>query len=186
MKVILVKDVEKIGKFGEVVNVKDGYAKNFLIPSGLAINATPGNLKQVELVKKSRIKTEAKSIKEANEIAEQLNGLKLIFKVKASPEGKMYGSITNKDIADKILSFKKIEIDKKKIELEDSIKELGTYNIEIKLYKDIKCSVVVSVEPDKKQVESESIKNTDASESDKTDKESVINKQQETANSSDN
>ena len=155
MKVILIKDVEKIGNFGEVVNVKDGYAKNFLIPSGIAIIATSGNLKQIDLIKKSRIKVEAKSIKEADEIAEQLNGLKLIFKVKSSPEGKMYGSITNKDIVDKILSFKKIEVDRKKIELEDTIKEIGNYNVEIKLYKDMKCTVNVVVEPDKKQSEIE-------------------------------
>lgn len=155
MKVILTKDVEKIGSFGEVLIVKDGYAKNFLIPSGIAIMATPGNLKQIDLVKKSRVKVEAKSIKEANEIAEQLNGLKLIFKVKSSSEGKMYGSITNKDIADKILSFKKIEVDRKKIELEDTIKEIGNYDINIKLYKDEKCTVNVIIEPDKKQAEAE-------------------------------
>jgi len=155
LKVILTKDVEKIGSFGEVLIVKDGYAKNFLIPSGVAIMATPGNLKQIDLVKKSRVKVEAKSIKEANEIAEQLNGLKLIFKVKSSSEGKMYGSITNKDIADKILSFKKIEVDRKKIELEDTIKEIGNYDINIKLYKDEKCTVNVVIEPDKKQAEAE-------------------------------
>lgn len=155
MKVILTKDVEKIGSFGEVLIVKDGYAKNFLIPSGIAIMATPGNLKQIDLVKKSRVKVEAKSIKEANEIAEQLNGLKLIFKVKSSSEGKMYGSITNKDIADKILSFKKIEVDRKKIELEDTIKEIGNYDIDIKLYKDVKCTVNIVIEPDKKQAEAE-------------------------------
>ncbi|MHB1377612.1 MAG: 50S ribosomal protein L9 [Candidatus Humimicrobiaceae bacterium] len=155
MKVILTKDVEKIGSFGEVINVKDGYAKNFLIPAGMAILSTPGNLKQVDLVKKSKVKVEAKSIKEANEIAEQLNGLKLLFKVKSSAEGKMYGSITNKDIADKILSFKKIEVDRKKIELEESIKDIGSYEIDIKLYKDVKCKVIVSVEPDKKQSETE-------------------------------
>lgn len=157
MKVILTKDVEKIGNFGEVINVKDGYARNFLIPSGSAVVATAGNLKQIDLVKKSRIKFEAKSIKEADEIAQQLNGLKLIFKVKASPEGKMYGSITSKDIADKILSFKKIEVDRKKIELEDPLKETGNYNIEIKLYKDIKCTVNVIIEPDKKQSEEEAV-----------------------------
>jgi large subunit ribosomal protein L9 len=155
LKVILTKDVEKIGSFGEVINVKDGYAKNFLIPTGMAILSTPGNLKQVDLIKKSKVKVEAKSIKEANEIAEQLNGLKLLFKVKSSAEGKMYGSITNKDIADKILSFKKIEVDRKKIELEESIKEIGSYEIEIKLYKDVKCNVIVSVEPDKKVPDTE-------------------------------
>ena len=155
MKVILTKDVEKIGSFGEIINVKDGYAKNFLIPTGMAILSTPGNLKQMDLIKKSKVKVEAKSIKEASEIAEQLNGLKLIFKVKSSSDGKMYGSITNKDIADKILSFKKIEVDRKKIDLEDTIKELGDYEIDIRLYKDVKCNVIVSVEPDKKLSETE-------------------------------
>ena len=155
MKVILTKDIEKVGSFGEVINVKDGYAKNFLLPSGMAIISTPGNIKQMELVKKSKIKVEAKSIKEANDIAEQLNGLKLIFKVKSSPEGKMYGSITNKDIADKILSFKKIEIDRKKIDIEDTIKEIGSYEIAIKLYKDVRCTINAIVEPDKKQSEDE-------------------------------
>lgn len=155
MKVILTKDVEKIGSFGEIINVKDGYAKNFLIPTGMAILSTPGNLKQMDLIKKSKVKVEAKSIKEASEIAEQLNGLKVIFKVKSSSEGKMYGSITNKDIADKILSFKKIEVDRKKIDLEDTIKELGDYEIDIRLYKDVKCSIIVSVEPDKKLSETE-------------------------------
>jgi large subunit ribosomal protein L9 len=160
LKVILTKDVEKIGSFGEVINVKDGFAKNFLIPTGMAILSTPGNLKQVDLIKKSKVKVEAKSVKEANEIAEQLNGLKLLFKVKSSSEGKMYGSITNKDIADKILSFKKIEVDRKKIELEESIKEIGSYEIDIKLYKDVKCKVIVSVEPDKKLSEAEAEQDT--------------------------
>jgi large subunit ribosomal protein L9 len=155
LKVILTKDIEKVGSFGEVINVKDGYARNFLIPTGVAILSTPGNLKQMDLVKKSKVKVEAKSNKEANSIAEKLNGLKLIFKVKSSSEGKMYGSITNKDIADKILSFKKIEIDRKKIDIEDTIKEIGSYEIDIKLYKDVKCSIVVSVEPDKKMSETE-------------------------------
>lgn len=155
MKVILTKDIEKLGKFGDIINVKDGYAKNYLIPTGNALPATPGNIKQVELVKKSKIKAEAKNIKEASEIAQQLDGTKLIFKVKTSPEGKLYGSITNKDIAEKILSFKKIEIDRKKIEIEDSLRDIGSYEIEIKLYKDIKCKVIVTIEPDKKQPQEE-------------------------------
>jgi len=153
LKIILTKDVDKLGGFGDIVNVKDGYAKNYLIPNGLAVFATPGNIKQSEILKKSRIKVEARNIKEATDIAGELEGTKLIFKVKSSPEGKLYGSITNKDIAEKILSFKKIEIDRKKINLEDSLKETGSYEIEIKLYKDIKCNVTVSVEADKKQAD---------------------------------
>jgi large subunit ribosomal protein L9 len=155
LKIILTKDVDKIGSFGDIVNVKDGYAKNYLIPNGMAIFATPGNIKQSEILKKSKIKMEAKNMKEASDIAAELEGTKLIFKVKSSPEGKLYGSITNKDIAEKILSFKKIEIDRKKIELEDSLKETGTYEIEIKLYKDIKCNVTISIEADKKQADAE-------------------------------
>jgi large subunit ribosomal protein L9 len=153
LKIILTKDVDKLGSFGDIVNVKDVYAKNYLIPNGFATIATPGNIKQSEILKKSRIKVEARNIREATGIAEELEGTKLIFKVKSSPEGKLYGSITNKDIAEKILSFKKIEIDRKKIELEDSIRETGSYEIEIKLYKEIKCNVTVSVEADKKQAD---------------------------------
>ncbi len=153
MKIILTKDIDKLGSFGDVINVKDGYAKNYLMPNGFAILATPGNIKQSEILKKSKIKAEAKNIKEATGIANELDGTKLIFKVKSSAEGKLYGSITNKDIAEKILSFKKIEVDRKKIELEDTLKETGVYEIEIKLYKDIKCNVTVSIEADKKQIE---------------------------------
>lgn len=159
MKIILTKDVDKLGGFGDIINVKDGYAKNYLIPNGFAAIATPGNIKQSEILKKSRIKVEARNIKEATDIAGELEGTKLIFKVKSSPEGKLYGSITNKDIAEKILSFKKIEIDRKKIELEDSIKETGSYEIEIKLYKEIKCNITVSVEADKKQADTEETEN---------------------------
>lgn len=155
MKIVLTKEVEKLGSFGDLINVKDGYAKNFLIPGGFALIASPGNVKQIEIAKKSKIKVEARNIKEASELAEALNGTKIIFKVKASPEGKLYGSITNKDIAEKILSFKKIEVDRKKIELEDHIKETGNYEIELKLYKDIKCAVNVSVEADKKAADPE-------------------------------
>lgn len=160
MKIILTKDIDKLGNFGDIINVKDGYAKNYLMPNGFAILATPGNIKQSEILKKSKIKAEAKNIKEATDIANELDGTKLIFKVRSSAEGKLYGSITNKDIAEKILSFKKIEVDRKKIELEDALKETGIYEIEIKLYKDIKCNITVSIETDKKQMAEEAAENS--------------------------
>jgi large subunit ribosomal protein L9 len=149
LKVILTKDMEKLGSFGDIVNVKDGYAKNMLIPSKSALIATDGNIKQVELIKNSRIKEEAKNIKEATEIAEILKDTVLKFKVKTSDEGKLYGSITNKDLADKILEFKKVEIDKKKIHMEDAIKDLGDHEVEIKLFKDIKSIIKVKVTSEK-------------------------------------
>jgi len=119
LKVILTRDYEKLGNTGDIINVKDGFANNFLIPNNIAILATSGNIKQMELVKKSLIKKEAKNIEEAQKIAEVVDGIELKFKVNSSPDGKLYGSITNKDIAEMILEDKKIEIDRKKIELED-------------------------------------------------------------------
>ncbi len=148
MKVILTKDYEKLGNVGDIVNVKDGFAKNFLIPNNIAVLATPGNIKQMEIVKKSVIKKEAKSIEEAKKIAEIIDGLELRIKVSSSLEGKLYGSITNKDIAEKILDEKKVEIDKKKIELEDHIKEVGVYEVPIKLFKDVKAIIKLIVESD--------------------------------------
>lgn len=149
MKVILIKDMEKLGSFGDIVQVKDGYAKNMLFPTKSAMIATDGNIKQVELIKKSRIKEEAKNIAEADAVAERLQDTVLKFKVKASEEGKLFGSITNKDLADKLLDFKKVEIDRKKIHLEEPIKELGEYEIEIKLFKDIKSIITVKVSSEK-------------------------------------
>lgn len=145
MKVILTKDYEKLGQAGEIINVKDGFAKNFLIPNNVALPATKGNINQMELVKKSLIKKEAKNIDEAKQVVERIGDLTITFTVNASPEGKLYGSITNKDIADKIFAEKKVEIDKKKIELEEHIKEVGDYDVEIKLYKDVKTIVKVIV-----------------------------------------
>jgi large subunit ribosomal protein L9 len=145
LKVILTRDYEKLGNTGDIINVKDGFANNFLIPNNIAILATSGNIKQMELVKKSLIKKEAKNIEEAQKIAEVVDGIELKFKVNSSPDGKLYGSITNKDIAEMILEDKKIEIDRKKIELEEHIKEVGNYEIEVKLYKEVKAIIKVEV-----------------------------------------
>lgn len=148
MKVILTRDYEKLGNAGDIINVKDGFAKNFLIPNNAAIIATPGNINQMEIVKKSLIKKEAKSTEEAKKIAEILDGFEIKIRVNSSPEGKLYGSITNKDIAEKILAEKKVEIDRKKIDLEEHIKEVGVYDIEIKLFKEIKAFIKLHVESD--------------------------------------
>ncbi len=157
MKVILTKDMEKLGSFGDIINVKDGYAKNLLIPSKSALIATNGNVKQIELIKNSRIKEEAKNIKEATEVADILKDVVLKFKVKTSDEGKLYGSITSKDLVDKILEFKKVEIDKKNIHMEDAIKDLGDHEIEIKLFKDIKSIIKVKVISEKEPKPEEKI-----------------------------
>jgi large subunit ribosomal protein L9 len=157
LKVILAKDYEKLGNAGDIVSVKDGFAKNFLIPNNIALIATKGNINQMELVKKSLIKKEAKNIEEANQLAERLADLTITFSVNASPEGKLYGSITNKDIADKIFDERKVEIDKKKIDIEEHIKEVGEYSIDIKLYKDIKSTIKIIAAVDNIPIDSETV-----------------------------
>ena len=148
MKVILTQYQEKLGDVGDIVEVKAGYANNYLIPQEIAVIATKGNINQMELVKKAAVKVEAKNIEEASKTAESLAGITLNFIVKTGEEGKLYGSITNKDLGVKIMKDKKVEIDRKKIDLPEHIKELGEYDVDIKLYKEVKATIKVIVEPD--------------------------------------
>jgi large subunit ribosomal protein L9 len=148
LKVILTSYHEKLGDIGDEVEVKRGYANNYLIPNGLAVSATEGNRNQMKLIKQAAIKVEARNIKEAEELVKEFEGLRITFVVKTGEEGKLYGSITNKDIAEKILAEKNIEIDRKKIDLDEHIKEPGEYDIVLKLYKEVKASIKVIVEPD--------------------------------------
>ncbi len=148
MKVILTQYQEKLGDVGDLVNVKAGYANNYLIPQNIALIATKGNINQMKLVKKAALKVEAKNIEEADNIVKNLGDLTLRFIVKTGEEGKLYGSITNKDLAEKIMKDKNIEVDRKKIDLREHIKELGEYDVDIKLYKEIKARTKVIVEPD--------------------------------------
>jgi large subunit ribosomal protein L9 len=148
LKVILTQYQEKLGDVGDIVEVKAGYANNYLIPQEIAVVATKGNINQMELVKKAAIKVESKNIEEASKTAEGLADIILNFIVKTGEEGKLYGSITNKDLAAKIMEDKKVEIDRKKIDLPEHIKELGEYDVDIKLYKEVKTTIKVIVEPD--------------------------------------
>ncbi len=153
MKVILADYNEKLGDTGDIVEVKAGYANNYLIPKGLAILATKGNINQMELVKKAKQKVEAKNIEEAEKQVEKIGDISLTFVVKAGEEGKLYGSITNKDIAEKILEEKSIEVDRKKIALNENLKEIGEYEVDLKLYKEVKAVIKVVLEPDEESKE---------------------------------
>jgi large subunit ribosomal protein L9 len=148
LKVILTEYMEKLGDIGDIVDVRAGFANNYLIPQGIAVLATGGNINQMKLVKKAALKVEARNIEEANEMTEKLKDLTLKFIVKTGEEGKLYGSITSKDLAEKIMEERNIEIDRKKIDLSEHIKELGEYDVDVKLYKEIKSAVRVIVEPD--------------------------------------
>lgn len=145
MKVILKKEVEKLGEMGDVVTVKDGYARNYLIPRGLAVRATEGMLKAIEEEKKQKAFKIERERKAARELAESLERLLLNVKAKAGEEGKLYGAITAQMIADK-LKDKGFDIDRKQITVDPPIKHVGKHQVSIKLYSDVIAKLNLEVE----------------------------------------
>ena len=137
MKVILKENIKSIGKKDEIVNVSDGYARNYLFAKNLAIEATAGNLAKLKTKKDSEQYKKNIEKEEAQKIAEKLSKIKLEFKVKSGKNGKIFGGISTKEIAEKLESENQIKIDKKKIMLKEAIKVLGTTNVEIKLYEGV-------------------------------------------------
>lgn len=145
MKVILNEDVKKLGKKNEIVNVSDGYARNFLFPKNLAKEATPGNLKEVELAKKREADKKEQELQEARELADKLKNKTIHLSSKVGGNGKLFGSITNKEIAEALQSQFSVSIDKRKIELDEHIKALGSYEITIKLHPKVNAVMLVQV-----------------------------------------
>ncbi len=148
MKVILTQDVKAQGKKGQVIDVSDGYAKNFLLKKGLAVEATAmalNDLKGKEAAKQHQIEVEKQN---AREIAQKLTALTVKIKGTAGADGRFYGSVTAKDIAQALQEQHGIEIDRRKLQMGDPIKAFGTYSIEIKLYPEItgKVHLVVTEE----------------------------------------
>lgn len=146
MKVILIKDVKSFGKKGELVNAKTGYARNFLIPNGLAKEATKENLEIWEEEQKELKRIEEENIKNAKELKEKLEKISVTIKTKVGNNDKLFGSITSQDISDALKKEHDIEIDKRKIELKESIKSLGTFDINIRIYPEITAYVKVIVD----------------------------------------
>lgn len=147
MEVILKEDIKGVGKKGEVINVKEGYAKNFLFPGKKAVLASEGEKKKIESDKEAEKRKEEKLKEEYRKTASQINDKEITMKVKAGKDGKTFGSITHKDIGDEIEKKFNIKIDKKKITLsEEHIKKTGTYIAEVKFAQDIKAKVKVNVE----------------------------------------
>ncbi len=147
MRVILIKDVPGYGTFGDIVNVKDGFANNYLIPRGLALPATEGNIKHVqEILKQKKRKLEREKAK-AQEIAEKINGLVLEISRPVGVTGKLYGAITVGEIAEKIKETAGVEVDKRKIMLRAPIKNVGRYNITVKLHPEVSATITLDVKP---------------------------------------
>lgn len=145
MKVILLKDIKGLGKEGDLVNAKDGYARNFLLPKGDAIEATPGNLKKWKENKEKEAEKKDNEHRDALKLKEKMESISVTIIGKAGEGGRLFGSITSKDIADALKSQHKIDIDRRKIELKDNIKSLGITSVDVRVYAEVTAKLDVNV-----------------------------------------
>lgn len=144
VQIILRRDVDDLGEAGEVVDVKPGYARNYLIPQGLAMRATEGNLRRLEEERRHAVRSARREKERAEEISSALEGRSVTFTVLAGEEGKLFGSVTAGDIAEQ-LAREGVPVDKRTIELEEPIKQLGVYRVPIRLHTDVRPEVKVWV-----------------------------------------
>ena len=145
MQIILQEDVEKLGNRGDVVTVKPGYARNFLLPHKLAIEATAGNMKALERIRGSLAKKTATELDAAQKQAELLTGVSLKFTRKTGENDQMFGSVTTADIADGLKAHG-FEVDKRQIQLKDPVKALGEYPVTVKVFRDITAEIKIHVD----------------------------------------
>jgi large subunit ribosomal protein L9 len=145
MKVILLCDVKGSGKKDDVINVSDGYARNFLFPKKWAVEATPGAVKEIERKRAAEAKLEAERRAEAQKTADSIKGKIVTLKVKCGDKGRLYGSITNQEIADALKAQHGAEIDKRKLDCE-TIRQTGEYPVVVSVYNGIKANMKVRVE----------------------------------------
>jgi len=145
VKLILLTEVKSLGRKGEVVDVAEGYARNFLLPRKLATEADKGALAQLGSQQKAREKRDAQILADAKELAQRLESAKVAIKAKAGGNGKLFGAVTNADVASAIADALAVAIDKHKIELKSTIKALGSYPVEIKLHKHVVAKATVDV-----------------------------------------
>jgi large subunit ribosomal protein L9 len=146
--VILLQDVDKVGLRGEVVSVARGYARNYLLPRKMAEAATPARLAEQQRRETQRARHEARSVEQAREIAAVLEQAELRFDVKAGPTGSLFGSVTATDVADELWRTKKVRVDRRKIDLPDSIRRIGRYQVPIDLFQDVRVEVRTLVVPE--------------------------------------
>lgn len=145
MKVVLTADVKGQGKKNDIINVSDGYARNFLIKNKLAVEATPSMINSLEISKKADEHRKAVERAEATELSKRMNGLNVTVKIKVGETGKLFGSLNTQNVAD-ALNKAGYEVDKKKIVLNEIIKSVGTYDVTVKLYPEISTKIKVTVE----------------------------------------
>lgn len=146
MKVILLQDIKNVGRKEEIINANDGYARNYLFPKKLAIEATKDNLMKLQAKKTSEANKKQAEIEENKKIAEKLEKMTLTIKAKAGANGKIFGGITAKEVSEAIKSECNIEIDKKKIVLKETIKNLGEFSAEIKFGDGVNCKLALNIQ----------------------------------------
>ncbi|MCI9361117.1 MAG: 50S ribosomal protein L9 [Hungatella sp.] len=145
MEVVLLEDVKSLGKKGQVVKVNEGYARNFILPKKLGVEATTKNLNDLKLKKANEEKVAAQQLAAAKELAEELEKASVTLAIKAGDNGKAFGSVSSKEIAKAIEEQLNLDIDKKKLVLPDPLKTFGTHEVPIKLHKDVTAKLAVKV-----------------------------------------
>ena len=145
MKVILLEDVKSLGKKGEVVNVNDGYARNLLFKKNLGIEATKQNLNDMKLQKQNNNKLEAERLEEAKKLAKELEEKEVVLAIKTGSDGRVFGSVSTKEIAEAAKEQLGYELDKKKMHLKDAIKSIGTFHVPVKLHPKVTVELKVVV-----------------------------------------
>lgn len=145
MEVVLLEDVKALGKKGQIVKVNDGYARNFILPKKLGVEATPKNLNDLKLQKANAAKVAAEQLAAAKELAEKLANLSVTVSIKAGEGGRAFGSVSGKEIAQAAKEQLNMEIDKKKLVLPEPLKTFGTHQVSIKLHKDVTGTLAVKV-----------------------------------------
>ena len=145
MKLILTQEVTGLGTPGDVVEVKDGYGRNYLVPRGLAIVWTKGGEKQVSAIRGARSAREVKSLEEAQQVRAALEGAKVTLPAKAGANGRLFGAVTTADVADAVAKVGGPKVDRRKVELQQPIKSLGDYSVLVRLHPEVQAKVAVSV-----------------------------------------
>ncbi|MBT8212772.1 MAG: 50S ribosomal protein L9 [Acidimicrobiia bacterium] len=147
MKLILIKEVDSLGKRGDIVDVADGYARNFLLPRSLAVKATPGALEQAESMRQARIETEQRALEAAQQLSQSLVGSRVVVAARSGDEGKLFGSIGAGDIAEAIKKFTGHEVDRKIVVVPSPIREIGLHEVTLRPHTEVEFQVTLDVIP---------------------------------------
>ena len=148
MRVVLRDDVENIGRKGDLIEVTDGFARNFLVPRGLAMKATKGVVQQAEAMRRNREARDARDREAAQALADQLSGRRLELRARAGEGGRLFGSVTSADVVDAVRAQTGIELDRRKTQLAEPLKELGAVEVPVKLHADVEAMLTVDVVPE--------------------------------------